>query len=929
MPKKNKCLFFSLLFSITLTWADGFHGAMNADELEEIWERNKYELLTQNNPSSRAQIAAMAQMMLRHLKYLNSINVIPREFPNFRESGVPQAKASAMRVLKELGKQGLAQIIEALLHELKYGPSRPLTWAEQIERAQKGENIQDSSMTPNEDYLDNLIKIIYSIGEDAIDALENERTKADPKIRVKLDEILAELKKTKKEFIPRKAVSPQEIENAIRLGIQFLRRTQQSNGTWDYPVFGNRNYSSGVTALVLYALLKSGVSPEDPTLQAGKKAMFQRVDSTYTLSLWSLFLSELDRKTFQEALKANALWLENKQVNSGLWGYSYGNIEDTFGDFSNTQFAVLGLRACEQAGITVSSLTWMRAKNAYLSAQNPDGGFGYRLVTSSLRNSYGSMTASALASLVLLGEDFNVPIARAKLEKAQGAYKPTHEDCGKYVQNKSIERGIEWLSKNFSVDYNPGTSGIYPFHYYYLFCLEQVGTILQINKFGNYDWYNEGAQYLLQNQRQDGSWDQVINTAFALLFLSKKNKIPILHHLQWEKEGTVHQNDMKNLLFFAKGFLAGDPTYRVVTLHMPLEELLQAPILFVNGHRSFSLSPEEREKIRLFLESGGTLYAEACCGQREFDQGFRKEMSFIYPNRTLQPLPAEHPVYQLVFDIASPEHHWFEGYPGCQTRVIYSPIGHSCRWDENYWRYDVAFKLGTNVLLYAMGSAPKKERSLKDLLQIDEEKEKSLRRGALIMAQIKHNGDWSPDPIAIPRLMSHLRETANLRVSLKRKEIALDDPEIYAYPILYLTGHYNFSLSDEEIKQLRNYLDKGGFLFADACCGRVPFDQAFRNVMQKVFPDAPMLPISHLHPIFQLGHPISSVNYKPFMGKDRLETTLPKLEMISLQNRASVIYSPEDLGCALEDHVCVDCHGLTRESALKLASNIILYGLNY
>ncbi|MEK7487128.1 MAG: DUF4159 domain-containing protein, partial [Planctomycetota bacterium] len=738
----------------------------------------------------------------------------------------------------------------------------------------------------------------------------------------------AEIKKAKKEFIPHPSVSPQEIQKTIKLGIQFLKNIQKSDGTWDYPVFGNRNYSSGITALVLYALLKAGVLPEDPMIHSGKKALFQRTDATYTVSLLSLFLSQLDRKTYQETLKANAKWLEDKQVASGLWGYSYSNIGETAGDFSNTQFALLGLRACEQAGVSISSLTWMRTKNAYLASQNPDGGFGYRLISAS-RNSYGSMTASALASLLLLGEDFKVPLSRMKLEKAQGNYKPTHEDCGKYIQNTTIQKGIDWLSKNFTVEHNPGTSGIYPFQYYYLFCLEQVGTALQTDKIGEYDWYNEGAQYLLQNQRKDGSWDNVVNTAFALLFLAKENKIPLIHHLQWEKEGTIHQNDVKNLLFFAKGFLSGDPTYRVVTLQLPLEELLEAPVLFINGHHRFSLSPEEREKLRLFLESGGTLYAEACCSEHEFDQSFRKEMSFIYPNRNLQPLPQEHPVYHLVFDVNTPENQWFEGYPGCQTRVIYSPVGHSCRWDENYWRYDVAFKLGTNVLLYAAGTTPKKERTLKDLLQIDEEKEKAFRRGALVVAQVKHNGDWSPDPIAIPRLMNHLRETANLRVSLTRKEIALDDPELYAYPILYLTGHYNFSLNDTEIKQLRDYLEKGGFLFADACCGREVFDQAFRSVIQKVFPEIPLTPVPYLHPVFQLGHPMTSVNYKPFMGKERPETQLPKLEMISLQNRACIIYSSEDLGCALEDHVCVDCHGLTRESALKLASNIMLYGLNY
>lgn len=931
---KNKLFIFSLMLVAlhSHSRADGFHGAMNGDELDEIWERVKYDLLTQNHPGSYARIAQLAQTMLRHLKYLNTINVIPREFPHFRESGVAPAKASAMRVLKELGKTGLQQVLEELILQIKYGPTRPLTWQERLERSRKGIPIINSDLTQNEDYLDNLIKIIISMGEDALEVLENERTKVDENVRVKLDEIIEEIRKAKKELIERKTVNAVEIKKAMELGIQFLRSTQKSNGTWDYSVFSKRDFSSGVTALVLYSLLKAGVSPDSAVIESGRKALITRIDSTYTVALMSMFLSKLDRNLYRETLKANASWLESRQLPDGLWGYNYGGINDSSGDFSNTQFALLGLRACEEAGITVSSLTWIKAKNAYLYAQNRDGGFGYRLGSASqnaVRNSYGSMTAAAIASLLLAGEDFKVPTARVKLIQNQGNYKPTHDDCGQYVQNPSIQTAIDWLAKNFTVQNNPGTSGIYPFHYYYLFCLEQAGVALNTEKIGEYDWYAEGAQYLLQNQRKDGSWDSVANTAFALLFLAKEPKIPLVHHLQWRPEGTVHENDLKNLLFFAKSYLGGDPTYKVIPLNATLEQLLEAPVLFINGHRSFSLTPEEREKIRSFLENGGTIYAEACCSQKEFDLSFRKEMNFIYPNRPLVPLAKEHPIYHLAFDINIPEHQYFEGYQGCQTRVIYSPEGHSCRWDENYWRYDVAFKLGTNVLLYAIGTTPKKEKKLKEILEIDEEKEKKYRRGALIMAQLRHNGDWSPDPIAVARLMSHLREEANLRVSLKRKELSLEDPDLYEYPILYLTGHHNFTFTDSEIKRLRDYLEKGGFLFADACCGRETFDQAFRVLMQKMFPDVPMTPVPSLHPVFQLGHPLTQVQYKAFMGRERPETQLPKLEMLSLNNRACLIYSPEDLGCALEDHVCIECRGLHRESALQLATNIILYGLNY
>jgi hypothetical protein len=901
------------LFFLFLS-ADGFHGAMNSEELDEIWEQVKYDLLTQSDPSSQAKITKMASEMLLHLRYLNSYNVIPREFPNFRASGVPQAKATAMRVLKELGEPGLKQVIQELINQLKYNQNREPTFTERFQ----------GELTQNEDYLENLKKIVIGMGEDALIYLESIKARQTPQIRAELEKIITAIRSQKKDFISRTEINEQEIQKAIQLAVEFLKKIQKADGSWDYLVFSKRDFTSGTSALVLYALLKAGVSPQSAVIENGRKRLMQRVDSTYSVALMSLFLSQLDKVRYKEALSAYAKWLEERQLSNGLWGYGYQGDVDTHGDFSNTQFALLGLRACEQAGVFVSPEVWTKARGIYLSAQNRDGGFGYRF--NQVRNSYGSMSAAAVVSLVLAGEDFKEPVARQKLYQSSGNYVPTREDCGKYLQNPVIRDALQWIEKHFSMQHNPGTSGIYPFHYYYLFCIEQLGRTLNVSTIGDRDWYLEGAHYLLKNQRTDGSWHTAVDTAFALIFLSKEPQIPLVHHLQWQKQGTIHENDVKNLLFFARSHLGGSPSHQVLAIEKPVEEFLKAPILFLNGHDPLNFSEEERGKLRRFLESGGLLYAEACCSSKEFDLSFRREMSFIYPERRLQTLPSEHLVYRLAFPIPK-KSQFLEGYPGCQTRVVYSPIEQSCRWDENYSRHHIAFKLGTNVLLYGLGTDPKRDLLLKSLLPFQED-EQNLRRGALVVAQIKHQGDWNTDPLAISRLMLHLKTEANIRVSLQRKELYLSDPDLYEYPILYLTGHDPFTLNETEVKQLRDFLEKGGFLFADACCGRKAFDQAFRVAMQQVFPQRPLTPVPEVHPVFHLGRSIKQVQFKSFLAETRGDA-FPRLEMIEIQSRACVIYSAEDLGCALEDHLCVECLGLKRESALNLATNIILYGLNY
>jgi hypothetical protein len=58
---------------------------------------------------------------------------------------------------------------------------------------------------------------------------------------------------------------------------------------------------------------------------------------------------------------------------------------------------------------------------------------------------------------------------------------------------------------------------------------------LDIEKIGEHDWYQEGAEYLLKNQQRDGIWNQatddrfgegaVVDTCFAILFLKKATPV--------------------------------------------------------------------------------------------------------------------------------------------------------------------------------------------------------------------------------------------------------------------------------------------------------------------------------------------------------------------------------------------------------------------
>jgi hypothetical protein len=65
---------------------------------------------------------------------------------------------------------------------------------------------------------------------------------------------------------------------------------------------------------------------------------------------------------------------------------------------------------------------------------------------------------------------------------------------------------------------------------YFLWCLERVGVIFGKENIGGVDWYEAGANSLVAIQAADGSWGipsypAVVNTSFAVLFLSKSNVV--------------------------------------------------------------------------------------------------------------------------------------------------------------------------------------------------------------------------------------------------------------------------------------------------------------------------------------------------------------------------------------------------------------------
>lgn len=125
------------------------------------------------------------------------------------------------------------------------------------------------------------------------------------------------------------------------------------------------------------------------------------------------------------------------------------------------------------------------------------------------------------------------------------------------------------------------------------------------------------------------------------------------------------------------------------------------------------------------------------------------------------------------------------------------------------------------------------------------------------MAHFTNEGPgWAHDyPRAESHLMRIMREVSTMRPFMQRgpivggNVIALDDPEIFKYPVAYFSEPGGWNPTEAEILGMRAYLLKGGFIIFDDFQG--PRDWAiFTQHMMRVLPKARLVELDGSHAIF-------------------------------------------------------------------------------
>jgi squalene-hopene/tetraprenyl-beta-curcumene cyclase len=335
---------------------------------------------------------------------------------------------------------------------------------------------------------------------------------------------------------------PQELQAVIDKAVAFLKKRQGEDGS-----FSPQRAGPGISALVAAALLRNGVSPDDPLVARTMAWLEKRVKqdggiydrglANYTTSVALLAFREANRGGKYDTLIQNAVkFLKGLQYDDGKVDAKnprYGGAgydAKSRPDLSNTQFLLDALQA---AGVGKDDPAVQRALTFISRCQNlpgehndqafarkasadDQGGLVYtpldpddsphKTADGGLR-SLGAMTYAGLKSFLYAGVSKDDP-------RVKGA--------------------VNWIRAHYTLEESPGQGqrGLYYYYHTFAKAMAAFGEDPFADAKGvKHDWRRELFEALKKRQQPDGSWANARNdefgegnpdlaTAFALLALS-------------------------------------------------------------------------------------------------------------------------------------------------------------------------------------------------------------------------------------------------------------------------------------------------------------------------------------------------------------------------------------------------------------------------
>ena len=714
--------------------------------------------------------------------------------------------------------------------------------------------------------------------------------------------------------------SDEAVRLAIEKGRKFLWSQQQPDGSWQ-GVRGK--YPVGPSCLAAYALLASGVSPNEDRMEKALKWLAEQpCTKTYSLGLrcnvWLLANRET-RGKYSSLLRRDVVQLI-KSTKDGSYNYdSLGNGRSS-GDNSNSQFGVLGVWAGALGLAEVPRQYWLLVLQHWQACQHGDGGWCYRHGNRANNRAKGgcparaTMTAAGLATVFVCCDNL---------------FSDRFVNCDVNTEFRPIRLGLDWMDRSFVAALGGGNGAHnWQKHFcYFLYGVERVGLASGYKYFGTADWYKLGAQRLLARQTPRGSFGSaqdlgsVVPTSFALLFLVRGQHPVAFNKLEFDGDWNNRPRDMAGLTRRLSTSFERTMNWQIINLKVPVEEWHDAPILYLSGAEKPKFTDEHLAKLRRYVWQGGTIFSLTECAGKGFSQGIREVYEKLLPGRQLRKLQPDHDLY-VIHERLSGRPAFYEINNGIRPLVIHTDADLARSWQLELRRTGSGdFQAASNVLMYVTDKGELRNRGVSHWPG----RKPSGKAGRKIeIARLKYDGNWDPEPLAYERFSRLMAGEAKVNVRVV-SPVAVERLDRGTAGIATLTGTDHFTLGERGTAALKAYVEGGGMLVVDAAGGSRAFGESALALLRGMFGRTAVRRLSSGAAVYDLpGMKIQQVSYR---RKARLERGLkaePNLRGVIIDGRLAVIFSTEDLTGGLVGCPSCNCVGYEPQSCFQLMRNAVL-----
>ncbi|HKL36063.1 MAG TPA: DUF4159 domain-containing protein [Salegentibacter sp.] len=176
----------------------------------------------------------------------------------------------------------------------------------------------------------------------------------------------------------------------------------------------------------------------------------------------------------------------------------------------------------------------------------------------------------------------------------------------------------------------------------------------------------------------------------------------------------ANPTSLPNLITFSNNNIGTSIKNKPVTVTPGSSDIFQYPFVHMTGHGNVIFDQEEVQNLRNYLLSGGFLHIDDNYGMQQY---LEKELEKIFPEKKLEELPSNHPIFSIAFNFPGglPKIHQHDNRPPQALGIFHenrlvllftveSDLGDG--WESPEVHNDPeearikALKMGANILKY-------------------------------------------------------------------------------------------------------------------------------------------------------------------------------------------------------------------------------------